>query len=137
MLELADEMILRHRFALFLLVSSLAASLSLVGVAPFWLDPAAVAAEPSGMPTKSCCCGPAGGQCRGKACCGAVPSEETPKPCSSDHARPTLPDLLVATQAAGVSSARLRGRDLSPGSARAGGLPDKPTLQTEQVRIQT
>ena len=132
-----DEMILRHHFAHFLLVSSLATCLSLVGIAPFWLAPAEIAAGPSSTMAKACCCGPTGGECRGKACCGAVPSEESPKPCPNDHARPSVPDLLVATQATSAHSVRLRGRGFCAGSARVGDLSEKSTLQTQQVRIQT
>ncbi|HEU5119301.1 MAG TPA: hypothetical protein VFT74_22105 [Isosphaeraceae bacterium] len=130
-------MILRNPFAHFLLVSSLAACLSVVGIAPFWLGPVEIATGSSSTTAKACCCGPTGGECRGKACCGAVPSGETPKPYPNDHVRPSLPDLLVATQPTSAYSARIRGRAFVAGSARGVDLSGKPTLQTQQVRIQT
>lgn len=128
-------MILLKRVARLLVVSSLGASLSLMGVIPQSLTPLATAAEPPSPSTK-CCCGTAEARCRGQACCGAVPSEEAPKPCSHGQSRPCLPDPLLAMQTGGAFAMLHRGRRLPACPVRGAGPSNAPTLQADQVRLQ-
>ncbi len=134
--KIKDEMIFRRGVAHFLLISSLAVSLGLVGIDPLLLGASAAAVEPSRATTSLCCCGTVEGQCCGKACCGAVPAEDAPRPCSNDQGRPCLPDPLLAMQMADAFAVQHAGRHLPAFLVPPDRLPATPTLQADRVRLQ-
>lgn len=124
----------------FLVVHSLAAMLSVVGLYPHLMsiDGDRVATTDTSQPTtKRCCCGTADGRCCGMACCCMPAPNENGSPGQTNnlvqHWNSVVLALLSTERSGTPGTSGLAVSTSSPYSV----LPATSTLQSEGVRLQT